>query len=436
MNSYDWDYLVQQDKIHRLVYTDPNIFDLEMKKIFGHTWVYLGHESEIPNVNDYKTSYLGLRPIILVRDHQGKVRALFNRCTHRGATICRMEKGNKRRFECPYHGWSFSNDGELIGVPWAKGYGPSFNRLEFNLKQVPRVESYRGFIFGTLNEEGPDLIEYLGYARELLDAWIDRYDGEIVVRNSAHRLTFKGNWKLVFDNAADGYHVAFSHRSLIAINDRYPHEPDKDMTYFGKNPDDSDLYVQYLGNGHIFLDQRPMYKKEGDKWNQQRPQPGREPYETKIREKFGDEADKYLDWTVGSQMNLSIFPNLLIIGNQIQVIEPIAVDETRITFYATTVDSLPDEVNTMRMRTQEDFPAFGEPDDVANFAEIQRGLSIPEVEWVMIHRGLHVHDRQEVDERGVITAPVTDEVVMRSYFQEWKRLMSSSKAVMNLDHKP
>ncbi|WP_240374120.1 aromatic ring-hydroxylating oxygenase subunit alpha [Bacillus piscicola] len=432
MTKWDWDYLIQDDRVHRFVYTDPEIFELEMRKVFGDTWVYLAHESEIPNVNDYKTTYLGLRPIIVSRDNDGVIRALFNRCTHRGATICRTDKGNTRNFICPYHGWNFSNDGRLNGVPWGRdGYGESFDKNELNLKQLAKVESYRGFIFGTISDDICSLQDYLGNAKELLDQWIDRYEGELVVRSSAHRMTLEGNWKFVFDNAADGYHVSFSHRSLLAVGERYNLEQDKDMTYFGKNPDRSPMYVQYLGNGHVFLDQRPMYNQVGDRWEQQRPQPGREAYEKTIREKFKEKAEDYLDWTAGAQMNLSIFPNLLIIGNQIQVIEPISVNQTQLTWYATTVDELPDEVNTLRMRSQEDFPAFGEPDDVANFAECQRGLSIPEVEWVMFNRGYNVPDRQTTDKRGVITAPVTDETPMRNYFQEWKRLLSVERRKVN-----
>jgi len=432
MVKHNWEYLIQEDRVHRSVYTDPEIYGMEMTKIFGDTWVYLAHESEIPKINDFKTTYLGQRPIIVTRDNKGVIRALLNRCTHRGATICRLEKGNVRNFVCPYHGWNFSNEGKLNGVPWGKAYGDDFERSDLNLGQVARVESYRGFIFGTMNEvDAPSLEEHLGNARPLLDQWLDRYEGNLVVENSSHRLTLDGNWKFVFDNAADGYHVSFSHRSLLALGERYDADQDKDMTYFGKNPDASSMYVQYLGNGHVFLDQRPMYEKIGDAWEQQRPQPGREAYEAIIKEKYKDDAEQYLDWAVGAQMNLSIFPNLLIIGNQIQVIEPISVDKTRLTWYATTIDNLPDEVNTLRMRSQEDFPAFGEPDDVANFAECQRGLSIPEVEWVMFNRGFGVPDRQSIDEFGVITAPVTDEAPMRGYFQEWKRLLSREESVVN-----
>ena len=226
--KYDFDYLVQPDRVHRLVYTDEEIFKMEMQKIFRDTWVYLAHESEIPNVNDFKTGYFGNRPIIITRDRKGKLRALFNRCTHRGATVCRVEKGNARNFVCPYHGWNFSNEGKLNGVPWGgKAYSDDFDKNDYGLGQVTRVESYRGFIFGTMNEEAPSLIEHLGNARPLLDQWLDRYDGNVIVNSSAHRMELQGNWKFVFDNAADGYHVAFSHRSLLAIAERYDTDEEK-----------------------------------------------------------------------------------------------------------------------------------------------------------------------------------------------------------------
>src|SRR5262245_58284096 len=108
---YDWDDLVREGRVHRLVYTDPAIFDAEMTQIFGGTWVYLAHESQIPNPNDYITARLGLRPLIMVRDDTGKIRALYNRCTHRGTALCRFERGNAKFFQCPYHGWNFSNTG-------------------------------------------------------------------------------------------------------------------------------------------------------------------------------------------------------------------------------------------------------------------------------------------------------------------------------------
>lgn len=416
-----WDELIKRDRVHQKLYTDPEIFAEEMTNIFGMTWVYVAHESEIPNVNDYKTGFLGKRPIIIVRDRENMFRVLFNRCTHRGATVCREHRGSAKAFICPYHGWTFKNNGELAGVPWPKGYGEGFQKEEWGLKQV-RTESYRGFIFATINQDAPSLFEYLGAARTYLDQWLDRYDGKNIVVGNPHRMVYKGNWKLTYDNAGDGYHVSFSHRSLFETAARMGEN--KDMTYFAENPDYSEMTIQYLGNGHTMIDQRPNYKSTGDYWKQQRPQPGREPYEQMIREKYKEDADRLLDQAIGAQMNLNIFPNLLIIGNQIQVIQPHDVDKTELIWYSTTVEGLPEEINILRMRTQEDFPAFGEPDDMTNFEECHLGLTIPEVEWVSIGRGLGVPGRQAVAENGVISGPVTDELYLRHYYQEWKRLMS------------
>ena len=145
-----------------------------MTNIFGAVWVYLGHESQIPRNDDYITLRLGLRPIILLRDSAGKIRALFNRCTHRGTTLCRKDKGSARIFTCPYHGWSFLNTGKLRAVPWPDGYACDFKDAKFNVAQVPRVDSYRGFIFGTLNPDAPPLIDYLGAITKPIDEWLDR----------------------------------------------------------------------------------------------------------------------------------------------------------------------------------------------------------------------------------------------------------------------
>lgn len=421
--AFRWDALVREDRVHRSVYVDGDVFEREMSVVFGQTWVYLAHESQLPEPNSFLTSRLGRRPVIVTRDRGGALHVLLNRCTHRAATVCREEAGTARSFQCPYHGWTFRNTGELVGVPWPDGYGPDFDRGEFSLGRVPRVESYRGFVFGTFNDDLPGLPEHLGEARPYLDYWIDRAPGgDVRVRSAAHRMMYRGNWKLAYDNAGDGYHPAFSHRSLLQMAGRLGDS--RDMTYFGQTPDRGPMSVRYLGNGHHVVDQRPSYDGPGSFWANQRPQPGREPFEQMIRERYPRDADRYLDLCVGAQINLNIFPNLLVIGNQIQVVEPFGVDLTQLTWHATTVGGVPEEVNTMRMRTQEDFPAFGEPDDQANFEEAQRGLSVPEVEWVLMNRGFGVEGRQKVDENGTVTGPVTDELHMRGYFQEWLRLMS------------
>ena len=102
-------HLVQAHRVHRSIYTEPEIFDQEMAKIFGGTWVYVAHESQIPEPNDFITTHLGRRELIVTRDRDGQLRALFNRCSHRASTVCQQDQGSAEHFQCSYHGWTYSN---------------------------------------------------------------------------------------------------------------------------------------------------------------------------------------------------------------------------------------------------------------------------------------------------------------------------------------
>lgn len=428
-----FEHLVFEDRVHRSIYTDPLIFEREMTHVFGAVWVYLAHESQVPRPDDFITARLGLRPLIVVRDSAGKLRALFNRCTHRGARVCREERGSARTFQCPYHGWTYFNSGKLRGVPWPEGYAGDLRETKFNLAQVPRVESYRGFIFGTLNLDAPALADYLGGARQPIDEWLERNPGGRIRVCEANRLRFKGNWKLAYDNAADGYHVVFSHRSLLETENRHAADPGKGMSFYLGKPDEAPMYVQYFGRGHHFKDKRPNVPKvPGALWEMEGLQPGMEAYERAIRERLGERAVRALDLASSEPVNINIFPNLSILGNHIQVIQPLAVDETETVWYGTAIedeanelDGMADAVNAIRMRTQESFPNFGEVDDAANFEEIQKGLAALEDEWVYMHRGLGIPGRVRELPDGSLRAPATDEVFMREHMKEWKRLMTT-----------
>ncbi len=431
--AHDWDALVQADRVHRTLYTDPAVFQEEMTKVFGAVWVYLGHESQVPKNDDFITTKLGLRPLILLRDSAGMLRALFNRCTHRGSTVCRATSGSAKAFRCPYHGWTFLNSGRLAGVPWPDGYACDFKDEKFNLAQVPRVESYRGFVFGTLNLEAPTLKEYLGEAARPLDDWIDRNPGGRIAVCGANRLKYKGNWKLAYDNSCDGYHVAFSHRSLLEMENRFETDPTKGMSYYKSKPDEAPMYSRCYGRGHHLKDKRPnLDQRPGALWDIEGAHPGKERYEQKLRQRFGKEANRWLDLASSEPINLTIFPNLLILGNHIQVLQPVAVDDTDSVWYGTAVVDGPDmppgvaeDINALRLRTQEGFPTFGEVDDLTNFEEIQKGLAAQEDEWVYMHRGMDIPGRITTDEHGIVTAPATDEVFMRLYIHHWKELMKA-----------
>src|SRR5687768_14911644 len=156
--------LIQPDRVHRSVYADPAIFELEMERIFGRAWLVLGHESQVPKTGDYFTTRMGREPVIVVRQDDGEIGVLVNRCAHRGATVCAEGRGNTERFVCPYHGWSYDRAGVLRAVPFESGYEKG-KLAALGLRTVPRVALYRGFLFASLAASGPDLLSFLGPAK-------------------------------------------------------------------------------------------------------------------------------------------------------------------------------------------------------------------------------------------------------------------------------
>jgi phenylpropionate dioxygenase-like ring-hydroxylating dioxygenase large terminal subunit len=169
MKARDLDSLVYPEKVHRSIYVDGAIFEEEMTKIFAASWCFLAHESQLPNAHDFVTTEIGRRPIIVTRDADGTVRALVNRCSHRASTVCELASGNAKRFTCAYHGWTYASAGNLVSLPFPKGYPESFDRSELGLHALPRVESYRGVIFGSLKEDGVDVPTWLAGARRQID---------------------------------------------------------------------------------------------------------------------------------------------------------------------------------------------------------------------------------------------------------------------------
>ncbi|HAO43028.1 MAG TPA: (2Fe-2S)-binding protein [Afipia sp.] len=418
-----WDWIIQEERVHRSIYIDPDIFSREMDNIFAGNWVYVLHESELPQSGDYRQAWIGTREVFAVRDEDGKINILSNRCSHRGAVICREFQGSASIFTCPYHGWRYDSKGRLFGIPGKNAYGPMFKSRDMDLARPARVEIYNGLVFATLNPDPQPLKDHLGNAIPYIDDWFAHQGGaDNVVVSGAQRFQVNANWKMIYDNAGDGYHVPFSHQSLLVMTqERYG---GGDMSYFAE-ADKSAMTLYALDNGHTIIDQRPdMFAVSG--WDQQRPQPGREPFEENVLKSVGpDNAKATLERAVGAGMNLNIFPNLLFIGNQIQVVQPVRVDKTFVYFHATRRRDSDDDLNTIRLRTQEDFPILGEMDDADNFEECHRGLlNSPEDEWVDISR--HFETGKDVPgENGTMRGPVTSEIHMRNYYAQWKRLMKA-----------
>lgn len=196
-------------------FSDPTVFELEIERLFGRAWLYVGHETEIPNPGDYVTRNLARDSVLFVRGKDGQSRVLLNVCRHRGARVCRTERGNSSSFRCPYHGWTYSNTGELLGVPaFKEAYGERLDRTAWGLLPLPKVERYDGLVFATCDPDGPSLGEYLGGMTWYLDLVTKRTEAGLEVVGTPHRWVVNANWKYPADNfVGDSYHTLNAHES-------------------------------------------------------------------------------------------------------------------------------------------------------------------------------------------------------------------------------
>jgi phenylpropionate dioxygenase-like ring-hydroxylating dioxygenase large terminal subunit len=201
------------------IINDPEVHDVERERVFGHAWVFLAHESEIPERGDYVVRYISEDQFIVCRDEDGEIRGHLNACRHRGMQVCRAEMGNASHFRCPYHGWTYSNTGSLVGVPAGKdAYGNQLKKSDWNLRPMPNLATYKGLIFGSLDPNADSLEDYLGDMKFYLDIVLDRSDAGLQVVGAPQRWVVDANWKLGADNfVGDAYHTMMTHRSMVEL---------------------------------------------------------------------------------------------------------------------------------------------------------------------------------------------------------------------------
>ena len=407
----DYSALVQDDRVHTSLYTDPTIFEDEIDRIFNTTWVWVAHDSELPNKNDWITTHVGRQPVIVNRDKAGTVRVMLNRCRHRGATICEAKKGNAPGFVCPYHAWTYGTDGTLKGLPMPKGY-KDFDKGDYTLVNL-RVESYRGLIFATFNQDAPPLEEFLGRARPWIDLFLKQGGGYPVKVLGEHKFTFPGNWKIQLENTTDAYHFPIVHKSFLSSLDGDTGELFSFM--------DAGGYVEDLGNGHSVMVMIPELVDLEENLDEPIPERFAELADELRAEHSEDEVRRIVRAVTGSGFNVNLFPNLACSMAFFRVLRPLSVEETEVRHIAIGMDGGPAAANRARLRLHEHFQGpmgFGTPDDAEAWERVQRGSQAGEDSvWIMLNRG---EDKTESN-----AGDVTAETGMRAAYQMWKRMMTA-----------
>lgn len=421
--------LVQTDRVHSSVYTDPAIFDLEMDRLFGAAWVYIGHHSQLPEPGGFLTNYIGRQPIILVRDAQGEFGAFFNRCTHRGAQLCLEEQGSAPEgFTCPYHGWYFDTGGTLRGVPFRAGYGKNpVQDRSFDLAPVPRVETYRGFIFASLAPEGPSLASYLGPMARAIDELLDRApEGDIELGAGVHRYAYRGNWKFQMENVVDGYHPPFTHASTI---DKSGQQFRRTFAASGyeMDPQGEGLYETGIGkldqakthvfpNGHSYLTNPGGEHRSGEVVDHY--------WELLARRISSERIAELKEHLI---LNAAFYPNLVVRvtdNEHIRVARPISVDYTEVFVWPVHLKGAPQEMTAgivQHSNIHTSATSFIQTDDLVMFERCQQGMQAQRPEWVYFGRGLDMD--QPGSAAGERVGGGTWEAPLRTQFAAWRALM-------------
>lgn len=378
-------------RIAREMFTEPELFDLEMEMIFEKNWIYACHESEIPNPNDFVTMRAGRQPMIITRDASGKLNALVNACQHRGATLARVCKGRQAAFTCPFHAWTYKTDGRLVKVKAPSEYPEDFDLAAHSLKKA-RIESYKGFVFISLDLEGTDSLEdFLGDAKVFLDMMVAQSPtGELEVLPGRSQYTFDGNWKLQCENGLDGYHVSTVHYNYVAtVKRRHEVNAEKgaqvegtlDYSKLGAGDAETDDGWFSFRNGHslLFSDMpNPSVR------------PGYATIMPRLVEQYGQAK---AEWMMHRLRNLNIYPSLFFmdqISSQLRIVRPVAWNKTEIISLCIGVKGESDKDRESRIRQFEDFfnvSGMGTPDDLVEFREAQRGFQARLERWSDISRG-------------------------------------------------
>ena len=417
--------LIEADRVHRDVYTDPEIFQLEMERLWSRTWIYVGHASQVPQPGDFITVDIAAKPVIVVRHGDGTIRVLMNRCAHKGTKVVSALAGNTgKTFRCPYHAWTYRTDGSLISIPLKDGYDGT--RLEpQGLPVVKNVETYRGFVFVRLSADGVGFRDYFGDSLSSIDNLADRSpEGELELTGGCLRFLHNCNWKMYVENLNDTMHPMIAHASSAGIAKKLwegkPADLPKPMAVEQIAPFANDykffddMGVRVYPHGHSF---------SGVNFSIHSSYSSVPEYEAAMKRAYGDERARRILGTV--RHNTVYYPSLTIKGaiQSIRVARPLAADRTVLESYTFRLKGAPDillqRTITYNRLINSPLSVVGH-DDLHCYRAIQEGLAAQGNDWVNLQRN---YDPAEAGSPEV-TANGTSDISMRNQFRAWREFMA------------
>lgn len=423
--------LVQQDCIHRDLYINEELFDLEKAHFFGNTWNFVAHASQLPNAGDYLTLDVAGRPLLVVRQNDLSIRVLYNRCAHKGAKVTNEACGNAGKFlRCPYHAWTYKLDGAPLAIPIKNGYeGTNLNQCESGqgMTALKHVAVYRDFVFVKFNDVGSDFETYFGDALRSIDNMVDRSpSGKLEVTGGVIRNLIHCNWKMYLENINDTVHPVSTHESAVQaaqfVWKDQPEDQPKPMAMeqilpFGGGYDFYDrMGGRAYANGHSLLGVNfsihSNYALPPD-------------YEAALIAAHGESRAR--DVLDRSPQNSVLYPSLSVKGSPlaIRVIRPLGVDRTLVEAWSFRAIGAPDLLAERAMtynRLVFSPMSVVAHDDVHLFETIQSGLHAPGNEWISLHRGFHPSEIGNTP----LTTNGTNELLMRNQYRAWADHMTLS----------
>lgn len=422
-NVIDFD----RGKLDRSIFSDDQIYLEELEKIFGRSWLFIGHETLIPNPNDFFLTYMGEDPVILTRDGKGNIHAFLNMCRHRGNRIVRADDGNAKNFMCAYHGWTFSNEGKLVSVPGLQeAYYGELDVDNLGLVPVAQLDTYAGLIFATWAEDAPNLEEYLGDFRWYMDMMFNRRDGgmEFV---GPDKWSIPCNWKNPADNfIGDSYHAVLSHRSAAIAQSMRRGRPPQPIRYY--TPGSNEVSP---GNGHgmsaFIFDSKEDFLKR----NQGQPQGDLtlQEYQDSVRPEMERRIGYTRTW-LRTPGHSTFFPNLSWLSNRtVRIWHPRGPLQTEVWSFAALDREAPHEVKElMRVQCMQSFGPSGmlEQDDMDNWRNASSaGRSVQGRKYRQdISMGVG-HDVKDPRLPGISSPNNMAELPQRSMYVRWQEMMNA-----------